>query len=154
MSNRLLGIVGTIVALGSAGAWVFSEYTVHQYNDYAETIRPLLAEQDALLKEIDQTADKEGPAKVDAWIAQSKDLRSRFEAVTPEDAEIAAFHKYWLLRADSITQALEVAKIYFKTKKQSDMALLTQHFATAKKHLDAFLAARDVYAKKHNLKIE
>ena len=62
--------------MAALGGWWVTRGNVNTYNDYAETLRPVMAESDAFVAEITKVKDKEAAKLIDQWIERSKALEA------------------------------------------------------------------------------
>lgn len=153
--KKVLGLVGVIFAI--VGLW--RTYDANQneraFNAYVATLRPLLAEQDALVGEISKTSDPEVPPKVEDWIARADALEQRFAAARPEGEELIELHRHLDERAHQLTAAMKVLRRLGTDEDQTAVQTEYQERCEAgRAALDAFVAARDAYFKRHDLALE
>jgi len=153
--RKLLSIVitGVVVTVGIVG-YVITQGNVDAYNGYADRIRPLLLQQDAVIEQIQASTDEQGKGLVDGWIATSSSIQNQLAAITTEEPEINALNLHLVARAQKLTTGLQHVKNYYMTGNQQSLAEWTRLTTEAGAHLDAFVKQRDAYFKDKDMVLE
>lgn len=152
--KKVLGLVGLVLAL--VGWWrVYdSNRSERAFNAYVDALRPLLVEQDAFLEEISGTADADVSGKVEDWITRADALEQRFAAARPQGQELIELHRHLDERAAHLSAAMRVLRRLGTEEDQTAVQVeYDGRCGAAGAALDAFLAARDAYFKRHELEL-
>ena len=150
--SKLWRIGGIAVGIAAVVGFIITQLNVSEYNDYIEKVRPHLAAQDALVAEMQKTTDAEALEKLPGYIERAKGLEKKFEETAPSDEELKEIHQHLVNRASALTAYCEGMKGAYENnlnKEQAEAAM--KHAAQAGEHLNAFVAARNAYGKKHNI---
>ena len=153
--RKLISIVATavLVTVGVVGYFI-TQGNVDAYNGYAERIRPLLLQQDAMIEQIQASTDEQGKGLVDGWLATSASIQNQLAAITTEEAEINALNLHLVARAQKLTTGLQHVKSYYQTGDQAALDSWTKLAGQAGAHLDTFVKARDAYFKEKDMVLE
>lgn len=159
MSETLKKSGGAILTLVGVLVWggmtLRENRAMNTYNEFSSACSQPLAQQDALLDEITDDLDTK---KVEALVERSRSIESRLEAAPAPNEEILAIKKVLVERAARISEGLEAMGRYLgtedKEKEKKLEAEFSAKFQEAGKKLDEFVALRDAYLKKYDLKLE
>jgi hypothetical protein len=152
--NILSGIVTVAIIGFLIYSRVDSSSHVKEFNSYIKKVRTLLAKQDALMDEVQKTPETAVQEKVPKYIERSDALTKSFQAITTSDEELAKMHPLFAKRSEAISAALHLVLKYDKSKDKKDLDAQNAKWTEARKHLDAFVAQRDAYFKKHDIELE
>ena len=152
--KKVWRIGGALVGIGALVGFVLSHLNANEYNDYVKPLRPHIAKQDALIEEMQKTTDAEALEKLPDYIERATALQKSFVDATPEDEELKEIHQHLVNRAESLLAYCTGMKVAYETKDQAKATAAMEHAKAAKAHLDAFVAARNAYGKKYDIKFD
>ena len=149
------GIVTLVIVLVWGGMTLRETAAKDTYNEFSTACSQPLAEQDTLLDEIQAGVT---PEKVPAWITKSESIQTRLEAVPSPNAEIEPLKAVLVERAECLSEAMKVLKLYLGTEDVAKEAKFEAEFKAkcneAGQKLDEFVVLRNAYLKKYDLKLE
>jgi hypothetical protein len=153
--RKLISIIITavVVTIGVVG-YLITQGNVDAYNGYADRIRPLLLQQDAMVEQIKASTDEQGKGLVDGWIATSASIQNQLAAIKTEEPEINRLNGHLVARAQKLTTGLQQVKIYYQTGNQQALAEWQRLTTEAGAHLDAFVKERDAYFAEKDMVLE
>ncbi len=152
--KKLYNLIALIAVVGALLAWFGSRQTAGDYNDYVAKIRPAIAQQDRILDELQKATDLDAGKQVAGWIKRQDAVLAQFKAVQPKDQEIAALHHRWIERSEALSDGLRALQRWTQSQDKKALAEYRKHCTTAGNRLQSFITRRDIYFKKHDLKLE
>ncbi|MGE0709012.1 MAG: hypothetical protein AB7N76_23360 [Planctomycetota bacterium] len=154
--NLVSGIVSVVLIAFVAYNNYDSGKHVKAFNAYIAAVKPQLVAQDQILAEVQQTKDADCAAKVDDWIKRSDAITAAFEAQALGEPDVAAMNQDLVSRSTLLSEGLrmlkEVAEGGFKDEAKGKAIADKRQQADQK--LNDFVAKRDAYFKKHDMKLK
>jgi len=147
-------IGGGLFVVVAAIIGFLSTQSADTYNDWANSVRPVLLQQDALLQEVQGTQDAVMATAIPGFLQRSLALQAQLQSAVPGDEEIAVLHQHMVARAVSIHSGLGLLQQAVNSNDRSIIETARNHFNQAGAHLQAFLGARQAYLDRHGLHME